>query len=94
MVDCVFDGNSVFGNGGGISKEQGSLTVTGCTFSNNSAQTGGGVWNWGVMTMTDCTFTGNDAAGQGGGLANTGNDGQTISGCLFTGNTAASGGVW
>src|SRR5262249_31665131 len=57
-------------NGGGLYNLNGTLTLTNCTVSGNSAgYDGGGLWNNGTATLTDCTVSGN-SAGKGGGLFN------------------------
>ena len=55
--------------GGGIySLGSGTLNVTSCTVSGNSAfETGGGIYNVGVLIMSNCTLGGN-FAGIGGGI--------------------------
>jgi uncharacterized repeat protein (TIGR01451 family) len=60
------------GSGGGLSNA-GTLTITGCTLSGNSAgQHGGGLSNDGILTVQNSTFFGNTAGQQGGGLYNSG----------------------
>jgi predicted outer membrane repeat protein len=57
--------------GGGISN-QGTLTLTGCTVTGNSASTeGGGIYSSGTLTLTGCTVTKNTAS-EGGGLFGSG----------------------
>jgi predicted outer membrane repeat protein len=76
-------------DGGGI-YNHGTLTVSNCILSNNSAtDEGGGIYNDGTLTVTNSTFTGN-TAGDGGGINNSGI--LTVSGSTFTGNSAAGGG--
>jgi len=66
-----------FVNGGGIINS-GTLTVTNCTVSGNSAtNSGGGIINSGtgmipppLLTVTNCTVSGNSATNSGGGIAN------------------------
>ena len=67
------DGRTEYG-GGGIYNE-GTLTVTNSTFSNNAAfgngdgfgpaLGGGGIYNWGTLTVTNSTFSGNSAFASG-----------------------------
>ena len=57
------------GNDGGI-VNNGTLTLTGCTISGNSASGGGGILNEGTMTIRSCVVRGNSAQGDGGGIAN------------------------
>src|SRR5262249_30800867 len=50
-------------NGGGL-VNHGTLTLTNCTLSGNSAShSGGGLWNNGTLTLTNGTVSGNLAAG-------------------------------
>ena len=56
----------------------GRLTLTGCTFSGNTAERngyGGGLFNAGTANLADCTISGNSATSsgfgsRGGGLDN------------------------
>ena len=53
--------------GGGIYNE-GTLAVTSCVITNNSAERGGGIFNYGgTLTVTGCIITEN-SAGRGGGI--------------------------
>ena len=68
-----------YGSGGGIYIPDGTLTVSNCTFSGNSALGGGGIYKvGGAATLRNSTFTGNralqyvTAAGTGGGILNDG----------------------
>jgi predicted outer membrane repeat protein len=78
------------GAGGGI-YNTGTLTVSGCTITNNTAynnsnaQFGGGIFNHGILTLTGCTLSGN-RSGFGGGIDNLGT--LTVSGCTLSGNSA------
>ena len=76
--------------GGGAIYSHGSLSVTGCTFTGNSAPattgtSGGAINNSGVLTVTTSTFTGNTAQ-EGGGVFN--QKTATISSSTFASNTA------
>jgi LPXTG-site transpeptidase (sortase) family protein len=84
--------------GGGIHND-GTLTVTNTTFSDNittgsgaGGGTGGGIYNngGGTLTVTNCTFSGNQAttgiAPSGGGITNDGMANVTNS--TFSGNSA------
>ena len=68
----IEDGSSFSGTnvGGGI-YTFGTLSVTNCTFSNNSAVGGGGLGTepGSTVTVTNCTFSGN-TADYGGGIIN------------------------
>jgi hypothetical protein len=89
--------------GGGISNSNGgTLTVTDCTLSGNSATNGGGIFNanGGTLTVTDCTLSGNSAnsgsgQGNGGGILNTDGGTLTVAGSTLSGNTAdVAGGIY
>ena len=63
----------IAGNGGGLSNNGGTATLTNCTVSGNSASHiggGGGVYTnaGGTTTLTNCTVSGNSARRNGGGL--------------------------
>lgn len=84
--NSVFSNNGVDGNAGAIGNN-GDLTLTGCTFTANSAESAGAIMNTGTMNITGCTFTGNNAtSGVGGAILNTGL--LNIAESNFTGNTA------
>jgi len=78
------------GNGGGIENEGGTLKVTNSTFSGNSADFGGGIYNIGPLTVTDSTFSGNSAhdfsGAGGGGIYNAGGP-LTVTNSTFSGNS-------
>ena len=70
-----------------------NATLLDCTFTNNSAELGGGICvsSRGTLTLTDCTFTNNLATSQGGGLHNPGFiTGPPIPGAVFSGNVAGA----
>ena len=74
--------------GAGLYAEAGTAgaTLTGCTFTGNTAGIhGGGAWFPEASTLTGCTFTGNTATQLGGGAVF--NVGATLTDCAFTGNT-------
>lgn len=80
------------GYGGAIGND-GTCTISGCTFTGNTAaRTGGAIWSDVRLVVNDCTFIGNTANLAGGAICI--NDCNcTISGCTFTGNTAQYGGA-
>ena len=88
--------NGKGGQGGAIFNNGGTLTVTGSTFSGNSASgggQGGAIFNNGnTLTVTGSTFSSNSApgGGQGGAIFNNGT--LTVTGSTFSGNSAPGGG--
>ena len=70
-----------------------AITISGCTFTGNSAAGNGGAIATGVGTITLCTFNGN-SANSGGALHLTGN--AAANQCTVTENhaTTSGGGVW
>jgi serine/threonine protein kinase len=74
--------------GGGI-YNGGTLTVSNCSLSGNSANGGGGIANDGTLTVSDCTITGNHAAGLKGQDAPSLNTG----GQATNGQTGGGGGI-
>ena len=80
--------------GGGL-LNSGTLTMTNCTISGNSASKGGGgLASFGALTLTSCTLTGNHAdSGSGGGLASYGP--ATLTKCTVSSNGAdTAGGIF
>jgi hypothetical protein len=79
--------------GGGMYNGRNSNpTITNCTFTNNSAYYGGGMFNFSPLdstgpVVTNCTFTAN-SADIGGGMYNWGS-GLTVTNCTFTDNSAS-----
>ena len=95
---ATVNGGSISGNGGGIDNA-GSMVVTDCTITGNSATLGGGIWDTGDTALTDCTITGNSSGTNGGGILNSiaGSSRRqtgflTVSRCLISGNSAAQAG--
>ncbi|HWY77172.1 MAG TPA: hypothetical protein VN281_16230, partial [Verrucomicrobiae bacterium] len=88
--------NSFFG-GGGIYND-GTILLTNCTLSGNSATNGfgGGIYNGGLLTLNQCTLSGN-SAGRGGGIYNRASvitlNQCTLSGNLASGNHGFGGGI-
>ncbi|MHC4166589.1 MAG: C10 family peptidase [Planctomycetota bacterium] len=81
--------------GGGINfSDCAGPTVTNCTFRDNRASLGGGVYAESGPTLTNCTFSNNSADG-GGGLYNNGDAtdcNPVLSDCTFVGNAATNNG--
>jgi predicted outer membrane repeat protein len=78
--------------GGGL-YNVGTVTVSGCTLTGNSAVEGGGIYMsaGSNRTIAGCTFTSNTAV-QGGGIYHDLGAPITVSTSSFTGNSAAQGG--
>lgn len=84
-------------NGGGISNSaSGSLTITNCTFSSNSAISGGGIANSGLLTIFDTSFSSNNGLVNGGAIANDSAVMLTARRSTFSGNTTGvyGGGIY
>lgn len=99
LNDVAVSNNSVGtapGNGGGLHQATGSVTVTGGSFSGNTAgNEGGGLWAGGFSSITGTSITdnvanGTSAANGGGGLFNNGGR-MTVSDSTITGNSATQG---
>ena len=94
-AETVLEGFTITGGssalGAGMRNAGSSPTVTDCTFIDNSAVNGGGMFNSGSATVTNCTFSGNSAIGEfvgGGGMFNGLGSSPTVTNCTFIGNTA------
>jgi predicted outer membrane repeat protein len=93
--------NTVDTSGGAIYVEQGAtLSLDQITFSGNTGNLGGAIYNQGTSTISGCTFTGNTASNtvenfgfvQGGGaIENTGT--LNVSDSTFSNNVAIAGGA-
>jgi hypothetical protein len=84
---------------GGAFLNLGTLTVNGCTMSNNSAAGvngtspyGGGIGNFGTLTVTGCTLSGNFAGDGGGGIFIVPGSTATVQSTTLSGNSASEGG--
>ncbi|MBL9115081.1 MAG: hypothetical protein JNJ83_08735 [Verrucomicrobiaceae bacterium] len=80
------------GNAGGAILNFGTLTLTQCSLSGNSATdaSGGAIYNGGTLTLTQSTLSGNSAS-DGGAIGNFGT--LTLTQCTLSGNSASSGGA-
>ena len=94
LNNCVLADNIANDGGGGISNGGRSVSLTGCTFSNNQADRGGAISNGTTLTAVNCTFVGNHTvAGPGGALYNFGNVAiADLTNCTFDNNTRNPGG--
>ena len=68
----VENGFASLSNGGGISNDEGTLTITNSTLASNRADgSGGGIYNFdGILTITNSILADNDAGDNGGGIDN------------------------
>lgn len=89
----ISNGNAGTGDGGGILND-GTLTLTNCHITGNTAVNGGGISNTlgNLLTLTQSTVSNNTATGTstGGGIASSG--GTTITNSTISGNTVTGGG--
>ena len=84
-----FNGFSSYAGGAILNSD--TATITGSTFTGNSANSqGGAIYNYDTAAITGSTFTGNEAV-EGGAIFNWGT--ATITGSTFTGNEANYGGA-
>jgi len=92
IIDTFTIQNGKAENGGGMYNYRSSLTVTNCTFTNNSSDHyGGGMHNSNSSpTVTNCTFSGNSTK-DGGGMFNWCST-PTVKNCTFTNNSAIDNG--
>jgi predicted outer membrane repeat protein len=68
-----------------------NVSISGLTVTGGSAAFGGGLANFGTLTLTDCVLSNNAAtANGGGGVYNVG--ALTLTGCTFSGNTTGGSG--
>ncbi|TVR87877.1 MAG: hypothetical protein EA411_06465, partial [Saprospirales bacterium] len=99
ISNCIFLGNSVHSNGGGMFNfNNSSPTVTNCTFSDNLAgNNGAGMYNPANSspTIINSTFSGNLADRRGGGIYSL-NSSSTVKNSTFSGNSAGlnGGGIY
>ena len=98
LNNCTFTGGTAASGAGITLDSNGTGFLTGCTFTNNNANTpnantsGGGIFNNGTLTLRTCAFNTN-SAGTGGGLYNGSGvnnfvPAATVQNCTFEGNFA------
>jgi hypothetical protein len=95
LSGCTISDNHVDDQGGGVRNEVGAtMTLSDCTVSGNVVTYvqglghGGGISNWGTMTVTASTISGNTAI-WGGGIFNVGT--MTVTDSTIRGNSASWG---
>ncbi len=93
LNDCIISDNVASRDGGGIYVDSGATLVANRTTvrNNTSGHLGGGVANFGTLTVTNSTFSGNHADGAGGigggGIHNLSGT-VTVTNSTLSGNTA------
>lgn len=90
IATSTFYSNSAPIAGGIVNGMDSSLIVTGSTFTNNSATAGdgGGIYNFGTLTITTSTLSSNTAT-RSGGIHNSGN--LAVDAVTFSGNATPGG---
>jgi hypothetical protein len=89
FIDCTFTGNEAFsGSGLNVYCGLGSLTLTRCTFADNSSYLRGGAIDLhaGSPAITDCIFYNNDAGELWGGGVYAGSGNPVLTNCTFMEN--------
>lgn|GEM_PF-734824 len=90
IINCTFTKNHA--ESGAIwNTGDGTCTVTGSNFIENTAGFGAGIENYGILTIDKCNFI-NNSASNGGAISHLGKS-LTITNSNFTGNSATNGGV-
>lgn len=95
LQDCEISGHTTTNHsGGGIESQSGTLTMTNCTVSKNSAERGAGIYfhSSGALTMKDCAISENIANNYGGGVYAYHSENVTMVGCTISKNQASNGG--
>ena len=69
---CTLSGNTAADAYGGaiFNLQGGAMTISAGTIDNNSADRGGGIYNFGALTVNTSTLAGNSSPDDGGGLFN------------------------
>jgi hypothetical protein len=95
FTNDVFTGNNYTSssNNGGAMGINGTITITGCTFTNNSSAGGGGALasTPTAMVISNSLFSGNTAATYGGAYYSFGTGPVTITNTAFVSNKASAG---
>lgn len=86
--------NGFSSNGGAIANGSGTVNVTNCVLTGNSASSpgdGGGISNYstGTVNVTNSTISSNTATGNGGGIENRSNGSVNITNSTLSGNTTS-----
>jgi CSLREA domain-containing protein len=87
---ATLTGNPFENLGGAIDNlSGGSLALTGCTLSGNSAMDGGGISNAGTATLTNCTLSGDTVFLNGAAIYNANAASLMLVNCTLSGNPAS-----
>ncbi|HZE57649.1 MAG TPA: choice-of-anchor Q domain-containing protein [Chthoniobacterales bacterium] len=95
LTNCKFLRNTAsgFGLGGALFGSRGvSVTMTDCTFTENSADNGGAIYANGPLTLLRCNFTGNSIPTDGIAGAVYNDYLTVITRCVFAANSTGEGG--
>lgn len=92
LMNTVVSDNDAASAGGGIFNSTGSTaSVSGGTFSGNTANNGGGILNYGILTIeASATFTENTSQTSGGGIFTGSSGAVTLSDSTLSANMAQS----
>ncbi len=93
VMYSTFTDSSTNGDGyGAAGAIGGNVTVSGSTFTSNTASnaSGGGAIAGNIIIVSQCTFTNNTTSGDGGGILS--NNDLTVTACTFESNVATNGG--
>jgi CSLREA domain-containing protein len=73
VINSTFSNNTAADEGGGVfNSDTATMTLSNSTVFSNTGTYGGGIRNWGVITITNSTVSDNEATQDGGGLRNDG----------------------
>ncbi len=100
VINCTIEHNRARGSGGGIAQNNfntfipGSKIVNSVIRNNSTENNGGGINNFGVLTVLNSHISGNYCRARGGGIGNEGRPeiNLVLSGCTISGDTAVSNG--
>ena len=88
IKNSTFDGNNATFFGGAVFNNSSAVSMFNSTTTGNSAQEGGGIDNYGGMTLINCTVAENSSQGDGGGINNDVSGTMTIANTIIADNSA------